>query len=194
LREIAVRSAETGSVSKLFSGKLTRKTNGRAVLRDRSLDFSTQWWIPDLFSPCFDVLVQPIRVVPATYGNGSYLEVLEEDVSTPSSGTGQKWIFKFVGAKPVCRKKIYTYTYNDGQHVIVLRMSLARWWAAASDPEEVCYGDLSAAWAASRDWTKFVPLECDAPDESGQCACSFETAPGAYDLMWNTPRVDDLPS
>jgi hypothetical protein len=175
----------------LFGGKITRKSNGRAIVRDRTLDFSTQWWIPDLFSPDMDELYQPIRIVSSTYG--SYLEVLEEDVNTGNSGTGQKWTFKFVGVKPVCKQKVYQHTFGLNRHVIVLRISLARWWAAASDPEVVCYGDLSAAWAASRDWTTFILLECDSPDGSGQCSCEVDRSEGSYNRMWNPLQTDDLP-
>ena len=192
LREIALRNIVDGQVNELFSGKISRKQNGRAVVADHTLNHSTEWWRPHLYLVGTDGGYQPVRLVASPYQNASILEVLEEPYE---GGAGSKWTFKYVGKNPICRKKVFDF--SAGSRQLILRMSLARWWAAPTDQEKLCYADLSSAWAATEDWSEFVLLECDAPGEDGLCSCEVVPADEGYKWLWGLQEPvgpnDDLP-
>lgn len=196
LRDIAARSALRGSVSDLFDGKISRKPDGRAVVADHTLGYSTEWWIPDFRMLASDHGYIPIRMTTRLRDSAAMLEALEGDGSMTSNKN--KWTFKYVGVNPVCRKKVAEYTKPMSDYTLVCRMSLARWFAASSDPEPICYGDLSAVWVASQDRTRFFPLECDTPGRDGECLCDVQIDDDEYFSMWGSPRHnptawDDLP-
>jgi len=200
LRDIAVRSALTGSVNDLFHGKISRKLNGRAVVADHTLDHSTEWWIPEVLSNDFNMGdIAPIRIVSSQYQNAAILEAKPTQSLPEEYGA---WTFKYVGINPTCKRKVFDYIAPETGFTLVCRMSLARWFAGRNDQEKVCYADVSSIWIASHDRSSFVALECESPREDGQCAC--EVVPGnellddIYRTTWGliqNPNTDpdDLP-
>lgn len=200
LRDIAVRSALTGSVNDLFHGKISRKLNGRAVVADHTLDHSTEWWIPEVLSNDFNMGdIAPIRIVSSQYQNAAILEAKPTQSLPEEYGT---WTFKYVGINPICKRKVFDYITPETGFTLVCRMSLARWFAGRNDQEKVCYADVSSIWIASHDRSSFVALECESPREDGQCACevvpSNEISDDIYRTTWGliqNPNTDpdDLP-
>ena len=191
LKEIALDQAFRGSVSGLFDGKITRKPNGRAVVSSRELQFSTQWWMPEVVSVASDEGYLPVRIVSSQYKGDLILEAVEEgSAQSPPSNT--KWTFKYVGVNPICKHKVRENVGPD--QIILLRMSLARWWAAPADSEVLCYGDLSSAWSFSEKERRFEPLEC-ASLVNGKCECKIDADSDGYLWLWGGLRNgnEDLP-
>ena len=188
LKEIALKQAFRGSVSGVFGGKITRKANGRAVVLSPDLGFSTQWWIPEWVHTSFDTGCLPIRITTSQYQGAAILEAAEDNVGSSGQALA-KWTFKYVGVNPICRRKIQECCRNPGT-TLLLRLSLARWWAAPSDTEKLCYGDLSSAWAFSDELRGFEPLDC-ANAVDGQCACELLPAYSDWLEFWG--EGSDLP-
>ncbi len=160
LRQIAIRG-HSGPVGALFDGHLLRKPNGRAFMSARALTFSTQWWAPDR-------AMSEVRAVRRSFDNKMVLQATE-------TATGDLWTFSYVGRKPLCyrlfNQAATNGSLNDASGLLLLRMSLARWWAGKHDEGVVvCYGDLSAAWFAPNDDPGlFVPLICS-EEKEGECS------------------------
>ena len=188
LKEIALDQAFRGSVSGLFDGKITRKPNGRAVVSSRELHFSTQWWMPELVDVSTDNGYLPVRITTSQYQGALNLEAVENG-SPPSPPSDAKWTFKYVGVDPICKRK-FRKSVEYGS-TLLLRMSLARWWASQADTEVLCYGDLSSAWSFSEKERRFELLECASP-VNGKCECKLDADDDGYLWLWGDLRNGDV--